>query len=723
LQPNKFFSNSFLMFIDSILYSYAQIFFSNRRWLGALILLVSMLMPTLGLMGLLGVIISNVSAAVLKFDSVKIRSGFYGFNGILFGAAIAYFYPLDLFLLMLIPIFVIITFFISSVLEHYLASSFNLPGLSLPFIVSLYIFLIFLTNYSQFIHQRLVFPYDTYISWIPNSIQLYFKSISLIIFQPGVLSGIIIAIGVLIFSRVLFTLSIISYLVSILFLNFLLPQAADNLIIVVGFNAILTSFALGGSLILPSKKSFVLVLISSIIVVIFTGFFYKLFSTSVLPILVLPFNFIVLSVIYSLKFRKEQSDLVLLYFSPGSPEENLYYHNNRSTRFDRFKYFFPELPFYGEWYVSQGFDGQYTHKDKWRFAWDFIVVDENKTQFSNDGNKLNDYYCFKMPVSSVLDGKVVKVIQSIPNNEVGEVNLDKNWGNTIIIDHGEGLLSATSHLDPDTIKVKENDYVLKGDVIGTCGNSGRSPYPHIHFQFQITEKVGDKTYLFPFAHFIEKHDDKLVAKSFDYPKQDTIIQNIVVNKSIKKAFNLKLGDKYDINFELNGKKFQESWEVKVDIYNLLYIVNDKHDIAYIYLTEKVFYFSNYTGTKKSALYHYFLSAYQVPLCYSEKLVWEDEYAPSQVLGTSVRFLSEFFLSFKNFIQAKANFSFTQSEDSSTSFNIKNIISVYGSGFLSFYKKEYRCNVDISDSGYLDSYSVTDNKDYQFFAKILLSNGE
>nr|HRI47368.1 hypothetical protein [Ignavibacteriaceae bacterium] len=191
----------------------------------------------------------------------------------------------------------------------------------------------------------------------------------------------------------------------------------------------------------------------------------------------------------------------------------------------------------------------------------------------------------------------------------------------------------------------------------------------------------------------------------------------------KKAFNLKLGDKYDINFELNGKKFQESWEVKVDIYNLLYIVNDKHDIAYIYLTEKVFYFSNYTGTKKSALYHYFLSAYQVPLCYSEKLVWEDEYAPSQVLGTSVRFLSEFFLSFKNFIQAKANFSFTQSEDSSTSFNIKNIISVYGSGFLSFYKKEYRCNVDISDSGYLDSYSVTDNKDYQFFAKILLSNGE
>ncbi|MDP2366482.1 MAG: hypothetical protein Q8M94_22235, partial [Ignavibacteria bacterium] len=123
--------------------------------------------------------------------------------------------------------------------------------------------------------------------------------------------------------------------------------------------------------------------ISTLMVVIFTGVFSKIFAGTLYPILVLPFNFIVLSAIYSLKFRKEQTDLVLLYFKPGSPEENYYYHQKRKARFENFKFIFPELPFYGEWQVSQAFDGEYTHKGDWKYSWEFVVVDEKNSQFAN----------------------------------------------------------------------------------------------------------------------------------------------------------------------------------------------------------------------------------------------------------------------------------------------------------------------------------------------------
>jgi len=129
-------------FIDSIVFSYAQIFFCNRRWFGYVALLSTFIIPEMGALGLLGVIISNLLALYLKFDKGKIRDGFYGFNGILFGAAASYYFQLTPFVVFLVIIFLVITFFTSAVLENYLYTSFNLPGLSLPFIITLYVFFI-----------------------------------------------------------------------------------------------------------------------------------------------------------------------------------------------------------------------------------------------------------------------------------------------------------------------------------------------------------------------------------------------------------------------------------------------------------------------------------------------------------------------------------------------------------------------------------------------------
>lgn len=52
-------------------------------------------------------------------------------------------------------------------------------------------------------------------------------------------------------------------------------------------------------------------------------------------------------------------------------------------------------------------------------------------------------------------------------------------GNTIIIDHGEGIFSVYEHMDSMT--VTEGDMVRAGDLIGTVGSTGFSTGPHLHF--------------------------------------------------------------------------------------------------------------------------------------------------------------------------------------------------------------------------------------------------
>lgn len=52
-------------------------------------------------------------------------------------------------------------------------------------------------------------------------------------------------------------------------------------------------------------------------------------------------------------------------------------------------------------------------------------------------------------------------------------------GNSIVIDHGEGLFSVYFHLEK--LNVTQGDIVERGQIIGTVGSTGFSTGPHLHF--------------------------------------------------------------------------------------------------------------------------------------------------------------------------------------------------------------------------------------------------
>ncbi|MDF1642609.1 MAG: peptidoglycan DD-metalloendopeptidase family protein [Pseudomonadales bacterium] len=56
-------------------------------------------------------------------------------------------------------------------------------------------------------------------------------------------------------------------------------------------------------------------------------------------------------------------------------------------------------------------------------------------------------------------------------------------GNTVILDHGQGLISMFCHLD--RIEVQSGNLLRRGERVGTVGQTGRATGPHLHWSLNL----------------------------------------------------------------------------------------------------------------------------------------------------------------------------------------------------------------------------------------------
>ena len=143
------------------------------------------------------------------------------------------------------------------------------------------------------------------------------------------------------------------------------------------------------------------------------------------------------------------------------------------------------LPLTGEWVVYWGGDNalmnyHYDYPNQ-RYAYDLLQMKNGET-YEGNPKKNESYYAFGQDYLAPADGKVVTVVNDIPDNEpVGKMNEQNPLGNHVIIEHDEAEFSYLAHFKEGSIEVTEGDQVKEGDLLGQVGNSGNSSEPHIHF--------------------------------------------------------------------------------------------------------------------------------------------------------------------------------------------------------------------------------------------------
>ncbi len=608
-------------YLRTVANSYAEIFFFENHLLGLVILGATFINPNVGLSGLLCVLAAYEFARFLGLEKIFHGSGFYTYNPLLVGLSIGYLFKLSIFAVFLIFAAGVMTFILTISLANVFYNFFRLPIINIPFVLVSTVTYLASYKYSNLLVNT-PYPSLSILKRLESSFPIWFtslaKSLGALLFCPNFLGGLIFLTVIFFASRILFILSIGGYFLGVFILSLMegsFYQAVSNL---GTFNFSLIAMAIGGVFLIPGPRSY---LLSALAVAISpflldaANFFWAGYG---IPIFTLPFNLVVLSMIYTLGLAGYP---FLTSSYRGTPERTLDHYLSYLTRF-RGTFRTLTLPFSGVWTVWQGFDGSWTHQGIWRYGIDFLITDELGQTHSGEGILLEDYYCFQKPILSPIKGRVVAIMNDVPDNPPGILNETQNFGNYVMLYDERGFYVLLAHLKKGSIRVSEGQWVAQGQLVGLCGNSGYSPQPHLHVQIQFSPELGAPTQPFSFVHYMILKDEKIFYKANDIPKENERVKSLYPDKALESSMSLVLDQEMSFEITLNDKKLTtETLRVHMSPDGSYYL-RSKGDCLYFVKSEGTFYFLRHDG---SSLWGkaFFLAAPRLPLVYQKRMIWED----------------------------------------------------------------------------------------------------
>ena len=589
--------------------------------MGFLFLATTFFYPNTAMAGLLGGTIGLLTVRALKFPDLKQQ--LYIYNGILVGLYLGSAYQLDIYLIGLIILGGILSVFFTAAIAATLWRLDQLPALSLPFLIVALITGFAAKGYESLSQYHSLVP----VSFLSETLDRFFIAMGSILFIPHPIAGFILFLGLFFASRYMAFLAVTGFFVGITIFTALAGTGDSGMIWWNGFNFILTAIALGGVFVVPGIESFLLAMVGSGIAALITAATQTALLVYGLPVMVIPFLLTTLTLLMALRKRTVLSPPYLLLERPGLPDVNF-----ESARLLRARTGAVESipicsPFLGQWEIYQGFNGKHTHRPPWQHALDFYITDNDRS-FKSTGAIREDYYCFGLPVIAPAYSQVVSLRNDLPDNTPGEVDTRNNWGNYVLLRLVSGMYVLLAHLRQGSILVLEGAWVQVGDQIASCGNSGRSPQPHLHLQVQASATLGSATLPFHLVNIISYAQEEREGKFYLAlcPEEKIKIAPALPHPKLSNLLHLPIGRTFNYNVSVNGEPYQErELRVEVSLTGQFRLIDNKKASAAFHETYGLLAFYDRQGPRDSFLDLWLLALGLTPLT-EDANQWQD--APS-----------------------------------------------------------------------------------------------
>ena len=548
---------------ESIFNAYSLIYFCRGPRLGSILLAATFISPIFGLFGLAGTVTAFAVTKIFNFPASRIRSGELLCNSLISSMGLAYVtnqQNISVYLLLiLLPVTAIAAMVLSIALTQMMIRLFGMGAYSLPFVIVTVFNYLLIYSYTATPVIGMAPPsLLPEISILPSILTEWFLAFSAALFLPNVYVGIIACCAIFIHSPLQIALGMFGFLVGYGFLQLTGLNSIAFGAGWMGTNYLYCGMGLGGVYFITSKSSLMLAGFGAILSTLIAIGMRTFLRSYNIPPLSLPFLIVLLMFTYALRQRTIFLWLFESPYADGSPEQNVLRFLTSLKRFPDFYTPTLSLPFSGDRVVTQGFNGSYTHKSLWCHALDFEILDAAGKPHPDQRTKLEDAYTYGSAILSPCDGVVVNVVSDVADNELGEENLQQNWGNLTVILNDLGWYVLLSHFKRDGIIVYKNQRVTRGQLLGYCGNSGRSPIPHLHLQVQSAWFPGATTIPFRIRNFISYDASGETILTTGIPAENKLISPLHIDPDLIACFSGQLGTSIRYRIEKAGKTI--AWE-------------------------------------------------------------------------------------------------------------------------------------------------------------------
>jgi len=620
--------------------AYAILFFSPHVWLGWLLLATSLLSPGIGLSGLAGAFAAGGIAWALGFDRTRIRNGYLLFNPLLVCLTLglmnrSYFFPPSVFLVLWIAA-VLGGLFTGVAMQQAFSHHFGLSAQSLPAMTFAYVlyFLAFAVAGPATMPVELANPWLD-LDFLPSWGQSFFQVFGAMIFEPRALPGLLVFIALALTSPLSTLVASASLIVGLETMNLLGYHVARDGVIWCGFNFLLCGIALGTAYFAPSRMSLLLALTGTFLCALVTLALVTALRYFALPASALPYNLVVLVLVYALRQRHAPAGL---HPSPAPgmlPETAGRFVVLNASRFPHLQLPALDLPLKDECVITQGINGSLTHRAPWNWALDFEIFSQGQRCLRN-GVALEDYHTFNKLVLAPCSGTVAALRAQIPDNIPGANNPEDNWGNYVVIQSDAGYHVLLAHLRQGSPRVYVGQRILSGEAIGYCGNSGRSPVPHLHLQIQDTAYPGGPTRPFCLRNTIQTNPagTQQTYHTSSIPSEGTRLSLPTPLPALHALFCNWLPGEYRFRISLDHHVArEETLLLDFDQMGRFRLRSRRHAAQLTaFLAQNIFYAIDYEGPGESLLALISTGLARVPCLADPGIVWTDHVSPAPFYG-------------------------------------------------------------------------------------------